>query len=365
MNIRRPGWHPPHCPNPNCKHHRGLAEGWRYKRRGFFLRRIRPFRIQRFTCLTCGRNFSSQTFSTTYWQKRPELDAKILLLTVGCMANRQIARALQAAPSTIDRHIARLGRHCMLLHMKLLEGVPSPAEIIFDGFETFELSQYHPFHHNIAVEPDNGFFLYHTDSPLRRKGRMTDIQKQRREELEAELDRPDPKAVQNGIRELLEFATRGRTVITGRSDEHPAYRRSIAQIACRVRHKVTSSKDHRDKHNPLWEVNLADLMIRHSTAAHKRETIAWVKRRQSSAERLSIFMVWRNLMKRRWEKGPAVSSGMLKGVTDRLWKVRDVLAERIFRTRMDLPDCWDRYYVRSVSTAGLSRNHRHTLMYAY
>jgi len=342
-----------------------LVDGWRYKRRGFFRRRIRPYRIQRFTCLTCGRNFSSQTFSSTYWQKRPELDAKIVLMTVGCMANRQIARALRAAPSTIDRHISRLGRHSMLLHMKLLERVPSPAEIAFDGFESFELSQYHPFHHNIAVEPDNGFFLYHTDSPLRWKGRMTDVQKRRRSELEAELGRPDPKAVQTGIRELLEFVTRGRTIITGRSDEHPAYRRSIAQLGCRMWHNVTSSKDHRDRHNPLWEVNLADLMIRHSTAAHKRETIAWVKRRQSSAERLSIFMVWRNLMKRRWEKGPAVSSGMLKGITDRIWSVRDVLGERIFRTRVDLPKVWARYYERSVSTVGLGSNRHHTLMYAY
>ncbi|MCB1150025.1 hypothetical protein KDK88_00645, partial [bacterium] len=191
------------------------------------------------------------------------------------------------------------------------------------------------------------------------------VQKKRREELEAELGRPDPKAVQNGIRELLEFVTRGRSAITARSDEHPAYRRSIAQLRCRVRHHVTSSKGHRDKHNPLWEVNLADLMIRHSTAAHKRETIAWVKRRQSSAERLSIFMVWRNLMKRRWEKGPAVSSGMLKGVTDRLWSVREVLGERIFRTRVELPEVWARYYERSVSTVGLGRNRRHTLKYAY
>jgi len=225
--------------------------------------------------------------------------------------------------------------------------------------------KHHPFHHNIAVEPDSGFLLYHTDSPLRRKGRMTAAQKKRREELERRHGRPDPKAVQTGIRELLEFVTRGRREITGRSDEHPAYRRAIAQLDCRVRHRVTSGRDRRDKHNPLWEVNLADLMIRHCTAAHKRETIAWVKRRQSSAERLSIFLVWRNLMKRRWEKGAAVSSGMLKGVTDRLWTVRDVLGERIFRTRVELPRVWAEYYDRAVETVGLRRNRRHRLSYGY
>ncbi len=365
MDTHKHGWQPPHCPNPKCKYHKGHHDHWPFKRKGFYTRRIAPRRIQRFTCLHCRRTFSSQTFSTTYWQKRPDLDAKIFMMTVGCMANRQIARALKCSPSTVDRHVSRLGRHCMLLHMNLLEGVPSPAEIVFDGFETFELSQYYPFHHNIAVESDNGFLLFHTDSPLRRKGRMTDQQKKRRAELEQLHGRPDPKAVQNGILSLLQYVSKGRYVITGRSDEHPAYRRAISQLGCTFRHQVTSSKDHRDKHNPLWEVNLADLLIRHSTAAHKRETIAWVKRRQSSAERLSILMVWKNLVKRRWEKGPPVSSGMLKGVVDRMWTVMDVLRERLFRSRVDVPDVWAKYYDRAVLTVGFTVNQRHCLSYAY
>ncbi len=153
--------------------------------------------------------------------------------------------------------------------------------------------------------------------------------------------------------------------MTGHSDEHPAYIRAIRQLECRIDHKVTSSKDHRDKRNPLWEVNLADLMIRHCTAAHKRETIAWVKRRQSSAERLSVFMVWRNLVKRRWEKGPEVSSGMLKGVTKRMWSIRDVLKERLFRTRVTLRGTWAEYYGREVTTVGLGANRTHRLSYAY
>jgi len=342
-----------------------LLEGWRFKRKGYFLRRTRPHRIRRFTCLECGRTFSSQTFSTTYWQKRPDLDVRILMMTVGCMANRQIARALNAAPSTIDRHISRLGRHCMLLHMRLLKGKPSPAEVAFDGFETFELSQYHPFHHNIAVEPANGFLLYHTDSPMRRKGRMTEAQKRRRAQLEADFGRPDPKAVQKGIHDLLEFVTRGRKWSIGRSDQHPAYQRAIRTLPCRLHHETTSSTARRDRHNPLWEINLTDLMIRHSVAAHKRETIAWVKRRQSSSERLSIFMVWRNLMKRRWEKGKAVSSGMLKGVTDRIWSPFDVLRRRLFRTRIHLPATWDRYYRRMVMTIGLGPQRHHSLTYAF
>ena len=165
--------------------------------------------------------------------------------------------------------------------------------------------------------------------------------------------------------ELLQFITQGKEQITIRSDEHRSYPPAMRDLPCRIRHEVTSSKDHRDKRNPLWEVNLLDLMIRHSAAGHKRETIAWPKRRQGSAERLAIFQVWRNMIKRRWENGVAETSAMLKGVADRILSVRDVLAERLFRTRIELTEVWSRYYDRTVATIALGENRPHALRYAY
>ncbi len=365
MNTQHSGWQPPHCPNPNCKYHNGSTDKWHYKRKGWYTRLARPRRIRRFTCLHCNRTFSTQTFSTTYWQRLPWLDRRIFMMTVGCMANRQIARAVNVAPSTIDRHLARLGRHCILFHTNMMQRMTVSSPIVIDGFETFELSQYYPFHHNVAVEVETGFFLYHTDSPLRRKGRMTNHQKRRRKELEAQFGRPDPKAVRNGITSLLKTVTEGRTEITVRSDEHPSYKPVIRELVCPVRHEVTSSRDRRDKRNPLWEVNLLDLLIRHGTAAHKRETIAWPKRRQASAERLSILQVWRNVIKRRWEKGPPVSPAMLKGLCNQLLSESDVLSERLFRTRINVPDSWKIYYDRDVKTPALGVNRRHELSYAY
>ncbi len=361
----RPGWQPPHCPNPNCKYHNGPTDTWRYKRKGWYTRLAHPRRIQRFTCLHCGRTFSTQTFSTTYWQRLPWLDEKIFMLAVGCMANRQIARAIGVAPSTIDRHLARLGRHCMLFHARMMASLTASPCVVIDGFETFELSQYFPFHHNVAVDANTGLFLHHTDSPLRRKGRMTEQQKRRRIELEAEFGRPDPQAVRKGVRQLLDVVTEGCPVITIRSDEHRAYPPAIRSQSCMIRHEVTSSKDHRDKHNPLWEVNLLDLLIRHGSAGHKRETIAWPKRRQASAERLTILQVWRNVIKRRWEKGPPESPAMLKGLVDRLLTPFDVLKDRIFRTRVKLSEVWGKYYDRDVVTPALGKNRRHELSYAY
>ncbi len=283
------------------------------------------------------------------------------MMVVACSGNRQIARALRCSPETVAHHIARLGRHCLLIQAQELQRIPALEEIAIDGFETFEWSQYFPFHHNVAVDVASGYFLYHTDSPLRRKGRMRAQQKRRRAQLELTFGKAPARAVEDGVRDLL-IPIESAVI---RSDDHRAYPRAIKALERPVAHLITSSKERRDQRNPLWEVNLLDLMIRHSTAAHKRETIAWAKRRQSSVERLAILQVWRNYMKRRWEKSERRTPAMILGLASRPWQPTDLLKERLFFGRCSVSACWERYYRREVRTAALAINRTHRLRYAY
>lgn len=365
MRSTSSGWVPPHCPNPNCRYYNAFSETWPYKRKGFYSRQTSPCRIQRFTCLACQRHFSTQTFSTSYWQKRPDLVARMVMMVVGCMGNRQISRALGCSPETVAHQVARLGRHCLLLQARDLKRIRALGEIAIDGFETFEWSQYFPFHHNVAAHVRSGYLLGHTDSPLRRKGRMRRQQKVRRAQLEEMLGKASPRAVEDGVRDLLRAVITTRPVPVIRSDDHRAYPRAIRAIERNAIHRITSSRKHRDGRNPLWEANLVDLLIRHSTSAHKRETIAWAKRRQASIEKLSVFQVWRNYMKKRREKGPRESPAMVLGLTDHMWCVEEVLSERLFFEKISLPECWERYYRRDVKTAALGVNRRHRLRYAF
>ncbi len=359
-------WTPPFCPNPNCIHHTNSDDPWPYKKIGYFKRHQAPHRIQRFTCKTCKRSFSTQTFSTTYWQKRPDLDAAIIMKTLGCMASRQIARDIKVSPETVDRHISRLARHCMLFHQRMMQDCPPFGEIVVDGFESFEFSQYFPIHHHTAVEKDTDFFIYFTDSELRRKGRMTEAQKRRRHELEMKLGRPDPKAIEKDMRELLEVALSDLDAAVVYSDDHPAYKRAIKSLCIRIDHRITPGSAHRDKNNDLWEANLLDLLIRHCSANHKRETIAWSKRRQASAERLVILLVWRNYMKGRREKERgSPTPAMERGMMDKPLEIEELLSERIFRTRCELPARWSQYYDREVSTRAIEGERRHELTMAY
>jgi transposase-like protein len=365
MSPHHPAWKPPFCPNPNCQFHQGLHLCWPYKKIGFYTRQAAPKRIQRFLCHVCHRSFSRQTFCTSYWLKRPDLLSHIFLAAVACSANRQIARSLQVSPPPVDRLVARLGRHSLLFHMKLWQQSPPTCPLVIDGFESFEKSQYYPFEHQLAVEAGTGFFSFFTDSELRRKGRMTAQQKQRRAELEQMYGRPPPGAVRRDVTELLQITLAKAETAVVYSDKHRAYPLAIRQLKCRIRHEVTPGREHRDSRNSLYEVNLLDGWIRHSSSNHKRQTIAPSKRRQASSEKLAVLLVHRNYMRSRREKardGP--TPAMLKGLTDRQLSIDEVLEERLFPSRISLPRRWQLYYRREIRTRALAVNRRHTLKYA-
>ncbi len=285
--------------------------------------------------------------------------------TVGGMANRQIARDLKVNQGTVDRIISRMGRHCLLFHCRTIETVAPPNEVVVDGFVTFETSQFFPFHHHNAVEKDTDFFFYFTDSEVRRSGVMTAAQKIRRGELEAMYGRPDSQAERKDMTHLLQVTLEGQTSAVVHSDGHQSYPRAIRDTECDIQHVVTPGRNHRDKYNKLWPINLLDSLIRHSGANHKRETIAWSKRRQSSAERLAIFLVWRNYVKARREKKPrGPTPAMERGMFDHQLSVEEIFSERIFRDHVELPRQWAEYYDRKVVTRCLVKNNVHDLSYA-
>ncbi|MGD8414453.1 MAG: hypothetical protein PVF33_09485 [Candidatus Latescibacterota bacterium] len=282
------------------------------------------------------------------------------------MANRQIARDIGVAPKTVDDQLARLGRHCMLFHCQRIHGQSPPKTVVVDGFETFERSQYFPFHFNLCVDGTTDFIHSFTDSELRRKGRMTPEQKARRDELEALYGRPDPAAVRTQMAALLATVVGPARLVTVHSDDHPAYPSAIRRCGGKVTHRVTPGTAPRTVRNPLFPVNLADLLIRHCQAGHKRETIAFAKRRAASAERLAIFVVWRNYVNRRREKvRNSPTPAMDRGIATRPVTPREIVSNRIFYDHVRLPPRWKEYYDRSIPTRALRRQRTHRLKYAF
>lgn len=364
MPSRHDSWTPPFCPNPPCRFHRD-PRGWRWKRKGFFFRQAAPARIQRYLCSHCRRSFSSQTFATTYWLRRPDLPRQLFLRLLSCSAYRQIARDLGVSPTTVLRQVERLGRHCLLFHEQLRPKTPPPEPLVVDGFESFEASQFVPVHFHTASGSDSHYFYAFTDSELRRKGRMTDAQRRRREERERAFGRPDPKSIEREMAELVGVLVPPGAAAVIRSDEHPAYPRAWRRLPDRrIVHERTVSTEARTPANPLFPANLLDLLIRHSSANHKRETIAFSKRRQSAAERLAVLLVWRNYLKSFSERKRDATPAQRLGLLDRRLTVEEVLARRLFPTRIELPERLARYYWRLTTTRGLVNARVHRLRLA-
>jgi hypothetical protein len=297
--------------------------------------------------------------------KRPEVLPALLLRVLACSAYRQIAREMGIAPTTVLRQVERLGRHCLLFHEDHRPKGPLMEPLVVDGFESFEYSQYHPLHFHTAVGAHSQFFYAFTDSELRRKGGMTASQRQRRAELEAQLGRPDPRSIEREMAALIALVVPAQSAAEIRFDEHPAYPRALRRLQDRqLRHRVTSSKRPRNPQNPLFPVNLLDLLIRHSSANHKRETIAFSKRRQGAAYRLAILLVWRNYLKSVSERRQDATPAQRLDIFPRKLRVEDVLARRLFPSRIPLPDRIAQYYWRCVPTRTLPNSPRHQLAYA-
>jgi hypothetical protein len=111
-------------------------------------------------------------------------------------------------------------------------------------------------------------------------------------------------------------------------------------------------------------VNLLDLLLRHNSANHKRETIAFSKRHQSVIERAAWLLVWRNWGKHFSERRRRGTPAMRLGLTGTPWSVRRLLTGRRFMTRVALPGSWRAYYGRQVDTPGITNPRRHTLRLA-
>ena len=355
---------PPHCPNAVCPFHTDPS-GWRWVKDGFFSRQSDPLRVQRYRCCHCRRRFSDQTFRTTYWLKRPALLPMVFGAVLACSAYRQIGRLFGCAPSTVATHAGRLGRHCLLFHQRHRPQTLGDEPLVLDGFQSFEYSQYHPTLYHVVAGKDSHFFHGFTESELRRSGSMRAEQKRKRRKLEQELGRPDPRSIEKEVATLLEMLLPTPRALTLWSDEHGDYPRAIARVGhLEVTHCTVSSRAARTPRNPLFAINLLDLLIRHSGSNHKRETIAFSKRRWFAILRLFVLLVWRNYMKSFSERAQDGSPAMRLGLLERRLTVEDVLVRRLFPGRIALPESWAKYYWGKVPTRAIPNGREHTLRYA-
>ena len=367
---------PRFCPWPDCAaHHDAGARRVRFRRHGAYSRRCDGRRVPRFRCPCCRRTFSLQSFAVSYYLKRPELTQPIARGLVAGSAHRQIARSAGCHHATVTRRSQRLGRHAALLHHLVLRELPDTAEpVIVDDFDSFAFSQYFPCTLPTAVGASSWFVYGFAFAPERRRGRMSPRQKRTRARLELRHGRPPRGAVREAFRRLVERLPRGPLHLI--ADADPAIRRAVASMA-RVRLEVhpnpargpkgsRRSRAARERDRAMFPNDQLHRFLRHTEAAHRRETIAFGRSYNGLIERLALFVVWRNLVQSRSERRPrdGTTAMRLSGVR-RPWSWDDVFARRLQPSRVNPPEEVWRLYRREVVTPPLTRERRHTLRRAF
>jgi hypothetical protein len=209
-------------------------------------------------------------------------------------------------------------------------------------------------------------FVYgFNDAELRRSGTMRPAQQVKRQVLEEKFGRPDPKSTQKQVEELLRRVIQAGGTVVLRSDEHQAYPRAMNRLKDRhFHHEATSSKEARTTTNPLFPVNLADMLLRHSSANHKRETIAFSKRRQGALYRVAIWTVWRNYIKDRSENRKIGPPAAALGLIRRAMTVGEVLSERCFPDQVGISGWVSRCYFARIATRAIEKCRSHRAVYA-
>ena len=275
------------CPNPKCSHFHAQDDDSWFVRYGTY--RSNTFGVvHRFRCRTCGRTFSTQTFSIDYYVKKRVDYVKLLQHLNSAAGLLDISRFFNLRVETIENRLERIARMGLAIEAALEEHLPCTENMTADGFETFSYSQYYPCHINTFVGSDSEYVYTMGFSNLRRKGRMTPEQKARRAELEKQ-GRASPSAIQKSFRictgKILQLSD--KKGVSGSkekrifyTDEHRAYPlafRKLPGFRERFEHVQISSKKPRTVYNKLFPSNYFHRFLRMDLSDHARETLQRAK----------------------------------------------------------------------------------------
>ena len=368
---------PRFCPRRDCPEHQRRSAGYRCTPCGFYQRQCDGRIVPRFLCGTCGRTFSQQTFAFSYYLKRPKLTIPIAKGLVAGSAHRQIARSVGCHHSTVTARSRRLGRHGMLFHTLALRRLRLDEPVVVDDFDSFAGSQFFPCTLPTATGWESWFVYGFAFSRERRRGHLSPWQKTERERLEGLFGRPRRGAVRDAFAGLIEALPPTSGALDLISDADRAIRSAVRVARRRIRHRAYANPRRGPKGSPrspeavtrdiaMFPNDQLHRFLRHTLAAHRRETIAFGRSYCGLAERMAAFVVWRNFVQARSERRPRDgTTAMHLGLTRRPWRWLEVLAKRLFPDRVRPDGSTTLFYRRQIDTPHLKSHRRHDLRLAF
>ena len=293
---------PPRCPNLACAKHRH-PDPKRIIRWGSFSTRCRDRREPRFRCTECRKTFSRQTFRHDYRDRRPDLNELLFHLLTSGVGLRQAARVLEVNPATVQKKMRKLSRTCRLLHENLCVKLPPGRSFLMDEEESYEQASIRPLTVPILIERSNWFVVATGVGSIRRLAPKGTARRKRQDRDEKKLGRRRDQS-RECVKKVL-VALRQRT--SGRVELLTDQKSSYATLAREVFggdivHATTSGLAPRTTRNPLFPINVTIAMSRDNCSRLRRRSWLVSKLAKWLRGHLSIFTVFRNYVRRRFNR---------------------------------------------------------------
>ncbi len=356
----------PFCPNPLCNLHlEHPSPGWCVPFGFYFTRSFGT--VPRFRCRSCGRTFSSQSFSIDYYAKRTVNYQDLLCRHASSESLRALSRNLGLSCGTVQNRLDRLARQGIALHAHLRRFADPKETVCIDAMVSFDVSQYFPNEITLSITSGSRFVLDVSHATRRRSGTRTMLQKARADELYPRVSF-ERGAVGRSFRDILDGigedrAARGGYPLILITDEKREYHQTLIRHPLyrdqdethRVAHLRVHSELPRTYSNPLFASNYLDREIRKDQANHHRETVCFSRNVANGMTRLWCYLMHHNYRKR-YQIGGRISQDRVHGETAGIPRQRiDEELERMFRrraflSRIRLTESQRRIWVKGYTT---------------
>ena len=364
--------HPPFCPNPACALHYRTPSGERWCVKSGRYPTALHGAVQRYRCRRCGVRFSTQTFSIDYYVKRRIDYHRLLNQLKSTSSCRDMGRELRVSTATVANRTDRLCRSMLAAHLRIAGGHRVAEPLVADGFESFTVSQYFPNNIHLLVGKRSQYLYGCNHVTIRRKGRMSPAQRQRREELER-ANRFGGRSLEHAFAALLcdctSLFSHDQPLLLY-TDEKREYVRALERARLAAFHQIRiSSHKPRTVTNPLFAANYLDRQIRKDQANHVRETVCFARNVNNAMSRLVVYFTYHNYLKayRERERGKSrrshaevagIPAGRIAG------ELRHVFTTRAFFMRSRPEGFWRDLWLKKLLTP-LKADLEHLPRYAY
>jgi hypothetical protein len=320
-------------------------------------------RVQRYKCRLCGKSFSEQTFLLNYWLKKPTDFASLGRQLNSCSSGLFVGRHFGYSADSLRIRCDRLARNALFFQATLSCQLQIREALVADGLESFVASKFFPLWLNVLVGSQSQFVYFFTESHGRRKGSMSEKQKQRCQCIYADKCFTT-SSLSRMFTQLLGYL-KGRCslpTVQLHTDEHPVYQRLIKDFNNRpapqplIDHHQTTSTAARTTTNPLFAVNYFDRLIRKDLPNHRRQSICYARNDRNLLSRFAYYVVTHNFHKpfrissvaaQSRSTHAAVALGACPSLS--FWKPR-LHTCRFFRSFVKLPAYYGKLWVRNTPT---------------